>query len=176
MIAAPGNIRQLGFVVRDLDVAIAHWLAHTSAGPFVSMPQQRFDGWSYLGQPQDLVLDIAFAQAGPMMLELIQPSGPWPNVYGDGPPIEDCVLHHFGMLVHDIDQASEALDAPLVTAARIDDSAELRYFDCRDRFGVRIELISDTPSVRSFFELSERLARDWDGKTAPVRRFDEVAA
>lgn len=175
MTAAPGNIRQLGFVVRDLDAAIAQWLAHTSAGPFVLMPDQRFDGWSYLDHPQDLVLDIAFAQAGPMMLELIRPRGPWPNVYGDAAPEDDCVLHHFGMLVPDIDQASAALDAPLVTAARIDDGAELRYFDCRDRFGVHLELISDTPSVQAFFDLSESLARNWDGSSAPVRRFEEVA-
>lgn len=175
MSAAPGNIRQLGFVVRDLDAAMAHWLAHTSAGPFVLMPGQQFDGWSFLGQPQDLVLDIAFAQAGAVMLELIRPRGPWPNVYGEAPPIEDCVLHHFGMLVADIEQSAAALDAPLVTAARIDASAELRYFDCRDRFGVHLELISDTPSVRAFFDLSEDLARDWDGSSAPVRRFEEVA-
>lgn len=175
MAVAPGNIRQLGFVVRDLDAAIAHWLTHTGAGPFVLMPDQRFDGWSYLDHPQDLVLDIAFAQAGATMLELIRPRGPWPNVYGDAPPSQDCVLHHFGLLVHDIDQASAALDAPLVTAACIDEGAELRYFDCRDRFGVHLELISHTPSVQAFFELSESLARTWDGTSAPVRRIEEVA-
>lgn len=176
MIGAPGNIRQLGFVVRDLDEAVAHWLEHTSAGPFVLMHGQRFDGWTYLGQPQDQVLDIAFAQAGPMMIELIQAKGPWPNVYGDAPPTEACVLHHFGILVDDIDAASAALNAPLVTTAQIDAASELRYFDCREHFGVRLELISDTASVRSFFELSESLARSWDGKCAPVRRFEEVAA
>ena len=53
-------------------------------------------------------------------------------------------------------------------------SAQLRYFDCRERFGVRLELISDTPSVQAFFTLSERLARSWDGTSAPVRRFEEV--
>lgn len=174
MINAPGNIRQLGFIVRDLDEAVAQWLAHTSAGPFVVMRGQRFDGWTYLGEPQDQILDIAFAQAGPMMIELIEAQGPWPNVYGDAPPTETCVLHHFGLLVADIEAASAALDAPLVTTAQIDAASQLRYFDCRERFGVRLELISDTPSVQAFFELSESLARSWDGTSAPVRRFEEV--
>lgn len=174
MINAPGNIRQLGFIVRDLDEAVAQWLAHTSAGPFVVMRGQRFDGWTYLGEPQDQILDIAFAQAGPMMIELIEAQGPWPNVYGDAPPTEICVLHHFGLLVADIEAASAALDAPLVTTAQIDATSQLRYFDCKERFGVRLELISDTPSVQAFFTLSESLARSWDGTSAPVRRFEEV--
>lgn len=175
MINAPGNIRQLGFIVRDLDEAVSHWLAHTSAGPFVMMPDQRFDGWTYLGEPQDQILDIAFAQAGPVMIELIQVKGPWPNVYGDAPPTKTCVLHHFGLLVADIEAASAALNAPLVTTAQIDASSELRYFDCREHFGVHLELISDTPSVQAFFELSKSLTRSWDGISAPVRRFEEVA-
>lgn len=35
MASVPGEIRQLGFVVRDLDEAVAHWLHHTKAGPSV---------------------------------------------------------------------------------------------------------------------------------------------
>lgn len=176
MAAAPAAIRQLGYVVRDLDEAIAHWLEHTAAGPFVLMPEQRFADWTYCGQPQDLVLDIAFGQLGDMMLELIRPHGPWPNVYGAQPPEQACQLHHFGFLVRDVDEAASALGAPLVTTARIDETAELRYFDCSDRFGVHFELITDTPSVRAFFELSEGLTGAWDGVSAPVRRLDEVTA
>lgn len=175
MAGLPRAIRQIGYVVPDLEAALEHWLGKTGAGPFVLMPDQRFEGWSYRGQPQDLVLDIAFGQAGGMMLELIQPRGPWPNVYGEGPPQHAPFIHHFGFLVDDLERASAELDAPLVTAARIDDGAELRYFDCRDRFGVHFELITNTPSVRAFFELSEGLAREWDGSTASVRRFTDLA-
>lgn len=171
----PQAIRQIGFVVHDLEAATAQWLGKTGAGPFVLMPNQRFEGWSYRGQPQELTLDIAFGQAGDVMLELIQPRGVWPNVYGESLPKNEPYLHHFGFLVDDINRASEEIDAALITSARIDSGAELRYFDCRSRFGVHFELISDTSSVRSFFELSEGLARDWDGSTAPVRRFEDLS-
>lgn len=176
MTSIPSAIRQIGYVVPDLEAALAHWLGKTAAGPFVLMPDQRFAGWSFHGEPQDLVLDIAFGQIGDMMLELIQPRGPWPNVYGERPPQDAPFVHHFGFLVDDMDRASAAIDAPLITSAQIDDSAELRYFDVRSRFGVHFELITDTPSVRAFFDLSEGLTRDWDGKTVPVRRFEDVAS
>lgn len=174
MTIIPSAIRQIGYVVRDLDSAIAHWLGQTGAGPFILMPDQRFEEWSNRGAQQDLSLDIAFGQMGDMMIELIQPRGVWPNVYGESPPQQDAFLHHFGFLVDDIDLATGRIDAPLITSAKIDDTAQLRYFDCRSRFGVHFELITDTPSVRAFFELAEGLTQDWDGSTASVRRFEDL--
>lgn len=173
MSSAPASIRQAGYVVRDLDTAISRWLQQTGAGPFVKMTNHRFEGWNYFGKPQDMVLDIAFAMAGTVMIELIQPHGPWPSVYGTAEPEEGSYLHHFGFLVDDIDRAASRLSATLVTAAKVDDETELRYFDCRNMFGVHFELISNTDSAQAFFELSQNLADEWDGSKPSVRSIEE---
>ena len=162
-------IKQIGYVVRDLEEASGHWLGKTGCGPLMIMRDVEFEGWSFRGHPQSVQFDIAFGQLGDMMVEFIQPHGEWPNVYGKAPPQASCSLHHHGFLVVNPELAGKALDSELVTAASISETAQLRYYDCRDTLGIFIELISDTAETRAFFDLSEGAARDWDGTTDPLR-------
>jgi hypothetical protein len=170
------SINQIGYVVRDLEEALSIWLQTTGAGPFVRMQDYRFEDWTYQGRPQPMALDIAFGQAGNVMIELIKPRGPWPNVYGELEPQSPCSLHHFGFLVDEPETAGKALGGQLITSASIDETAELRYFDCRQSLGTYVELISDTPSTRAFFELSEEISRDWNGQDNAVRTMEEIQA
>ena len=160
-----GPIMQLGYVVGDLAASADSWARRTGAGPFIHMPGMTFGGWTYRGEPQALTLDIAFAQLGDKMIELIQPSGAWPNVYGDAPlQSGECRAHHHAFLVTDLDRAAASLDAgPPVTTGRLNEAVELRYYDCRRTLGLFIELITDAPSTRDFFVLSERAAARWNG-------------
>lgn len=170
------QIRQLGYVTDDIEAAALSWVKSVGAGPFFVMEGMGFQSWSYLGAPQEMTLDIAFGQVGDLMVELIKPNGPWPNVYGDAPPKNACRAHHHGYLVADLDKAALDLGRDPVTRAALSDTTELRYFDCRDRLGLFVELITDSEESRGFFDLSLRAAREWDGKTAPVRPFAEAGA
>ncbi|WP_206069706.1 VOC family protein [Novosphingobium olei] len=166
-----GPIMQLGYVVGDIATSAANWRARTGAGPFFHLPSMAFDRWAFNGAPQDLVLHIAFAQLGDIMVELIEPVGPWPNVYGDAPlPKGACRPHHHAFLVGDLDGAAAHLAAGTpVTTGQISDSAQLRYYDCRDTLGLLVELISDTPDTRAFFDIARQGAEGWDGG-GPVLR------
>lgn len=159
-----GPIMQLGYVVGDLAASAEVWAQRTGAGPFIHMPGIAFEGWTYRGEPQPVTLDIAFGQLGDKMIELIQPAGPWPNVYGDAPlQAGECRAHHHAFLVANLDRAAAALTAgPPVTTGRVNEQAELRYYDCRDTLGLFIELITDCSATRAFFDLSERAAAEWD--------------
>lgn len=66
-------IKQLGFVVGDIEAGVGHRLRHTAAGPFLFISPARFPNWRFRGERQDLALDIAFAQEGDVMIELILP-------------------------------------------------------------------------------------------------------
>ncbi|GGC40538.1 hypothetical protein GCM10011371_29920 [Novosphingobium marinum] len=166
----PLTVRQLGYVVGDLELAATRWIERFGAGPFHVLPDMRFDGWSYMGRPQEMTLDIAFGQAGPLMVELIVPRGEWPSVYGSEPPARDEIrAHHHGILCADIDGAAPQLGAEMVTSARLSESTELRYFDCRHDLGLFVELITDSGESRAFFDLSEAARKEWDGHTAPIR-------
>ncbi len=172
-----GPIMQLGYVVGDLAASAQSWARRTGAGPFLHMPGATFEGWTYRGAAQALTLDIAFGQLGDKMIELIQPSGAWPNVFGEAPlgPGE-CRAHHHAFLVKDLDRAAATLPAgPPVTTGRLNADVELRFYDCRDALGLFIELVTDGPSTRAFFDLSERVAAGWDGAEPFLRPLEAAA-
>lgn len=156
---------QLGYVVGDLAASVETWVRRTGAGPFIHMPGMSFAEWTFRGEPQVLALDIAFGQLGDKMIELIQPRGPWPSVYGEAPPQPgECRAHHHAFLVENLDRAAEALDAgPPVSTGKLSEDVELRYYDCRNTLGLHIELITDCEETRAFFDLSERAAANWNG-------------
>jgi len=43
------------------------------------------------------------------------------------------------------------------------------------RFGLFIELVTDGPSTRAFFDLSERVAAGWDGAEPFLRPLEAAA-
>jgi hypothetical protein len=166
-------IRQLGFVVPDVRVAAEAWTSSTGAGPFFVMSDVGFADWQFHGAAQDMKLDIAFGQSGDVMIELIAPRGPWPNVYGEAPPQTGTnIPHHHGYLVADLDAAGRTLNGarPVVTAAL--GTASLRYYDMRKTLGVFVETIIDNEESRGFFALSRTAALDWDGSSARLRTLE----
>ena len=75
MTAYPADpIRQIGFVVRDLDAAIGHWTRSIGVGPFVAFRALPFaSDYRYRGDPAEPpVVSIAIAMSGPLQVELIQ--------------------------------------------------------------------------------------------------------
>lgn len=170
------QIRQLGYVTDDVEAAAMEWVRTLGAGPFFVMKGMCFQTWSYKGAPQEMTLDIAFGQLGDLMVELIRPNGPWPNVYGAAMPT-GCRAHHHGYLVPNLDAAATNLGgAELVTQANLSAETELRYFDARDRLGLFVEYITDSEESRGFFDFAAQGARDWDGVTDPLRPFGAGAA
>ncbi|MGE3744967.1 MAG: VOC family protein [Sphingomonadaceae bacterium] len=165
------RIRQLGYVTDDVEASAMEWVRSVGAGPFFVMKGMGFRDWSYFGAPQEMTLDIAFGQVGDIMVELIRPNGPWPNVYGEAMPSSGCRAHHHGYLVGDLDAAAAELGGSPVTQAHLSAETELRYFDRCKSLGLFVELISDSLESREFFELSAKAAREWDGESDPVRPF-----
>jgi len=166
----PLIIRQLGYVTNDIEASAMAWVETMGAGPFFILPGMGFKSWTYLGETQEMTLDIAFGQVGDMMIELIRPNGPWPNVYGQSMP-DGCVPHHQGCLVSDVEASSRLLGREAVTRAELSAETELRYFDCRDKTGLFVELITDNEESRGFFATAIEAASSWDGKSDPVRSF-----
>lgn len=70
MTILPGPIRQIGYVVTDLDRAIAKWV-DLGVGPWFVMRHlsQRVD---YRGQPTEITISLALSNSGDLQVELIQ--------------------------------------------------------------------------------------------------------
>jgi catechol 2,3-dioxygenase-like lactoylglutathione lyase family enzyme len=75
----PGPIRQIGYVVTDLDRAIASWL-DLGVGPWFVMRNlsQRVD---YRGQPIDVTISLALSNSGDLQVELIAQQDSTPSVF-----------------------------------------------------------------------------------------------
>ena len=168
-----GPIKQIAYVVPDVEAAVAHWAEQFGAGPFYIIPGIRFPGWTYLGEPQDLPVDIVVGQLGGQQIEFVRPHSDVPSVYSHA--IADRpVLHHYGLLVDDLEAAIErAGNPPTVTSGHSALGTPFTYNDTRPQLDVMVELITTGPDVMAMFDLVERAAVGWDGRN-PLREMPAV--
>src|SRR5260370_16760107 len=67
-----GPLRQMGFVVRDIDKAMRHWVEVCGIGPWYIAERLPLQGFWYKEQRyDDIHLTIALANSGDVQLELI---------------------------------------------------------------------------------------------------------
>jgi len=175
-----GDYRQNGYVVPNLDEAIAGWAA-VGVGPFY-----RFDGlgivdFRYRESCIAPALNVALGNFGDVQLELIQPRDRAPSPWGDflaGQP--NGGLHHVAVWTQHFDSdlarwARQGL-VPDCTG-RVDGFARFGYFRSSVADGTSIEVVdvgaSDLfPGVSALIRLA---ARTWDG-TRATRHPDELFA
>ncbi len=92
----------MGLVVRDLEKAAAFYHSAFGLGPFSIVPEVRFDGVALRGRPTDSSIKVAFADSGPLQIELIQPLE-GENIYTEFLEAGHEGLHHLGFRVDDFD-------------------------------------------------------------------------
>ena len=75
-----GPIRQFGFIVEDLDAAIAQWVG-LGVAPFMVIRDMKMERCSYRGDLSEPVISLALANSGDMQIELIQQMDATPSIY-----------------------------------------------------------------------------------------------
>ncbi len=87
-----GPIRQMGYVVRDIESAMHHWIDVCRIGPFFYVDRLPLINFQYQGQSGDPHLSIALANSGDVQVELIQQKDDTPTMYQDflGAASRDC--------------------------------------------------------------------------------------
>jgi hypothetical protein len=79
MSVLPGPIRQIGYVVTDLDSALASWI-ELGVGPWLvirGLPMRAL----YRGEPCETMLSLALSNSGELQLELIQQEDDTPSIF-----------------------------------------------------------------------------------------------
>lgn len=164
------KIIQSGFVVDSLEVSIARWIRTASIGPFFVMEDVRPDNVLYRSEPASLNMRIAFAQAGPTQIELIQPLGAGPSIYRDSVPFGADGFHHVCYFTEDLDGEGarfSALGAPVACQARFG-AMRYAYFDTRHLISCMTEVMEHDAAVEGMFAMIAKAAIDWDGRD-PIR-------
>jgi hypothetical protein len=68
-----GSVRQLGFVVHDLDLALEYWTKTLGVGPFFTIRKITPEPWRYRGEPSSApCVSLALANSGKVQIEIIQ--------------------------------------------------------------------------------------------------------
>jgi hypothetical protein len=79
-----GAGRQIGYVVHDIERAMAHWSVVLGVGPWFYKAEVPTTEFRYFGKPSALPsLSIALANSGDLQIELIQQRNDAPSLYLD---------------------------------------------------------------------------------------------
>jgi methylmalonyl-CoA/ethylmalonyl-CoA epimerase len=142
------GIAQVAILVPDLMAAIKHYYEDFGIGPWDIYTYQKplVSQMTYHGKPADYAMRIGLSYIGPMRVELIQPLR-GESVYADHIAEHGYGLHHFGLLVDNMETALKEAEAAGYEMTMdgsgfgLDGDGHYAYLDTEDRLGVTYELI-----------------------------------
>ena len=166
-----GEIRQNGYVVRDIHSALKHWTEVLQVGPFFYFERVPVEDFRYRGEPSDLVVSIALANSGPLQIELIQQRNEAPSMYRDFLAAGHEGLQHVAYWTPDFDAAMARASAEGHSVGQsgcIGESGRFVYFETQAHPGTVVELSEISGPKGRFFQHIADAAASWDG-SEPVR-------
>jgi len=168
MTQALGTIRQLAYVVEDMDAALDYWINTLGAGPFFTIDHCPLDNQKYYGEPTNADVSIALGNSGDLQIELIVQHNDAPSVYKDFLQAGRSGVHHIALMPEDYDtEYKRYIDSGHQAAFELSlGGASLVYFDALKTVGHYIELWDNNSVFKDMFLMVEDAAKNWDGKDA----------
>jgi catechol 2,3-dioxygenase-like lactoylglutathione lyase family enzyme len=169
-----GPIRQLGYVVKDIQAAIQYWHAALGVGPFFYFEQAPIRDLRYRGEPNMSEVAFALAQTGPTQIELIMPRDNLPSLYNDFIDRHGEGLQHIAYWAEDITEWEHQAQASGMTCVLSgctgDAAGRFAYYAGEGHAGTCVEFSALSDAKKALFEDVARASVDWDGQ-APLRRY-----
>jgi hypothetical protein len=167
-----GPVRQNGYVVRDIEAALAHWTGVIGVGPFWYIERAPLEAFRYRGDPSPLEVSIALANSGDLQIELIQQRNDAPSMYRDFLAAGHEGLQHVAYWTRDFDRDLERARESGFRAAQsgqVGADGRFVYFESHGHPGTVVELSEINGAKGRFFEHIREAAAAWDG-SEPIRR------
>jgi len=164
------TVFQNAWVVPDVEQSIHRWVEEMGVGPFFLTHHTGLTEVTYRGAPSELSMKVALAQAGPVQIELIEPTSGAPCAYRDSVPAGQMGFHHMCVWTHDI-EADTAYFADLGYPAATAGSAgraRFAYYDTRPLMGCMLEVVEHHPGIEAMFGRIAEICAAWDGRD-PIR-------
>lgn len=165
----PGPIRQIGFVVADLDETLQSWLA-LGVGPWYVLRGQQQRAL-YRGEPCEVRLTIAFANSGDMQVEVIAQENDTPSIYTEFLSGGRGGFHQFAYWVDDFDAAvasAQGAGWPVVWSGGADEGTRYAYVEPSAGPAAIIEIMELNAATAGLGEFVRAAADGWDGSD-PIR-------
>lgn len=171
-----GAIRQNGYVVRDIQAAMAHWIEVLKVGPWFYIERVQTDYFRHRGQDSPVEMSIALANSGDLQIELIQQRNEAPSLYKEFLDAGHEGLQH---VAYWSTNYQSLYDQALQQGYTVGHEGQIggergrfAYFDTGASPGAHpgtvIEISDISGNKGRFFDHVRDCARDWDG-TRPIR-------
>jgi catechol 2,3-dioxygenase-like lactoylglutathione lyase family enzyme len=165
----PGPIRQIGYVVTDLDRAIASWV-QLGVGPWFvirGLPMRVL----YRGEPCETSLSLALSNSGEMQVELIQQEDDTPSIFTEFLASTGPGYHQLAYWTEDFDATMEAVEDagwPIVWSGGEGLGVRFAYVEPMDGPPAVIEISELTETALANSTYIRDSAAGWDGSD-PIR-------
>lgn len=172
MVQTFGGVRQVGYIVRDIQRAMEVWVA-LGVGPWFFRPESPVTEFRYYGKSSALPrMAIALANSGDLQIELIQPLDDTPSLYRDFLASGAEGVQHIAYWTEDrFDEWKEVLLAQGFEeghAGRIGTQGRFAYYVNKAIPGTVVEVSETTGGKGERFKQIRAAAQSWDGKD-PIR-------
>ncbi|NYT76039.1 VOC family protein [Alcaligenaceae bacterium] len=169
-----GDVRQIGYVVSDIEKAMKHWSDVLGVGPWFYKEDVGTTEFRYYGNnSQPPKLSIALANSGSLQIELIQQRDDAPSLYLDSLKRGgECAQHVAYWTADRFDEYAKVLHERGYVeghGGRMGTRGRFGYFLHPDLPSGVIELSEMTGGKGEYFEEIRRASVGWDG-LEPIQR------
>jgi catechol 2,3-dioxygenase-like lactoylglutathione lyase family enzyme len=176
-----GEIRQLGYVVHDIEAAMDYWSKTLGVGPWYYNPKVPIVNYRYDGERYEPHNSVALANSGFVQVELIQTRNDVPSMYRDFIRAGHQGAQHFAYWTERFDEdlrRAEAAGFEVCMGGEVGENGRFVYFEERDAHpgrhpGTVVELSEVAGPKGKLFRMIREAAQGWDGKD-PVRPFPDL--
>jgi Glyoxalase/Bleomycin resistance protein/Dioxygenase superfamily len=99
-----GPVRQMAYLVQDIESSMRDWTKLMGVGPFFYLKYHSPTGATFRGQPTNMCISLAFAQSGPIQIELVQQINDGPSLFKEFLDSGREGLHHIAFWTEQFDQ------------------------------------------------------------------------
>lgn len=175
-----GEIRQLAYVVPDIEAAMEYWSSVLGVGPWFYNPRVPIRNYRYRGETYEPHNSVALANSGALQIELLQTRNDVPSMYREFREAGHQGAQHVAYWTENFDADLARLQAQGFTVAmsgEVGERGRFVYFDNVGHPGLHpgavIELSEVAGPKGKLFALIAEAGKDWDGRD-PVRPFPDL--
>jgi catechol 2,3-dioxygenase-like lactoylglutathione lyase family enzyme len=177
-----GEIRQVAYLVPDIEAAMDHWARLLGVGPWYYNPKVPIRDYRYRGQRYEPHNSVALANAGALQIELLQTRNDVPSMYRDFLRAGHRGVQHVAYWTEHFDAdlaRAEAAGFTVCMGGEVGENGRFVYFEDRVEGGAplpgtTIELSEVAGPKGRLFKLIREAAVGWDG-SEPVRPFPDLS-
>jgi hypothetical protein len=169
MSVLPGPIRQIGYVVTDLEEAIQGWVA-LGVGPWFVVRElpMRAD---YRGEPCETTLSLAMSNSGELQVELIYQHDDTPSIFTEFLAANGPGYHQLAYWTEDFETTMKAVEDagwPVVWSGGEGFGVRFAYVEAPNSPATIIEISELTETTLASSTFIREAAANWDG-SEPIR-------